>query len=82
MAVQFNDTHFTQEASTTPWIAVFSCTESSKAGNASDLISNAQRLDAHAIIVGYAFLHRSIQGLMKYKLFFFVLCGRHTQWQE
>ncbi|KAJ7890857.1 hypothetical protein B0H14DRAFT_2560984 [Mycena olivaceomarginata] len=33
MAVQFNDTPFTQEASTTPWIAVFSCTESSKAGN-------------------------------------------------
>ncbi|KAJ7817902.1 RmlC-like cupin domain-containing protein [Mycena olivaceomarginata] len=53
MAVQFNDTHFTQEASTTPWIAVFSCTESSKAGNASDLISNAERLDAHAIIPEY-----------------------------
>ncbi|KAJ7348397.1 hypothetical protein DFH08DRAFT_808135 [Mycena albidolilacea] len=50
MAVQFNDTHFTQDASTTPWIAVFSCTESSKAGNTSDLISNAERLGAHAII--------------------------------
>ncbi|KAJ7890863.1 hypothetical protein B0H14DRAFT_3855193 [Mycena olivaceomarginata] len=50
IAVQFNDTHFTQDASTTPWIAVFSSTESSKAGNTSDLISNAERLGAHAII--------------------------------
>ncbi|KAJ7507009.1 hypothetical protein B0H11DRAFT_1969802 [Mycena galericulata] len=50
MAVQFNQTHFTQNASSTPWIAIFQCTTNSSAGNTSDLISNAQRLGAHAIL--------------------------------
>ncbi|KAJ7118400.1 hypothetical protein C8R43DRAFT_960368 [Mycena crocata] len=50
MAVQFNDTHFKQAASTTPWIAVFPCTTNSSAGNTSDLITNAQELGAHAIL--------------------------------
>ncbi|KAJ7111364.1 hypothetical protein C8R44DRAFT_856648 [Mycena epipterygia] len=51
MAAQFNKTHFNQSASSTPWIAIFSCTTNSSAGNASDLISNAQKLGAHAILV-------------------------------
>ncbi|KAJ7627955.1 hypothetical protein DFH06DRAFT_1141455 [Mycena polygramma] len=51
MAVQFNKTHFTQKASSTPWIAIFPCTKNSPAGNSSDLIENAQKLGAHAILV-------------------------------
>ncbi|KAJ7183934.1 hypothetical protein C8R46DRAFT_520933 [Mycena filopes] len=49
MAVHFNETHFKLEPSTTPWIAVFACAASE--GNSSELISNAQRLGAHAILV-------------------------------
>ncbi|KAJ7183901.1 hypothetical protein C8R46DRAFT_520689 [Mycena filopes] len=48
IAVHFNETHFKLEASTTPWIAVFACAASE--GNSSELISNAQRLGAHAIL--------------------------------
>ncbi|KAJ7291561.1 hypothetical protein C8J57DRAFT_1273430 [Mycena rebaudengoi] len=48
VAVQFNKSHFTQSPSSTPWIALFPCTK--EAGNTTDLISNAQRLGAHAIL--------------------------------
>ncbi|KAJ6552257.1 hypothetical protein DFH09DRAFT_1167512 [Mycena vulgaris] len=50
MGVQFNQTHFDQSASSAPWIAIFPCNTSSSAGNTSDLISNAQKLGAHAIL--------------------------------
>ncbi|KAJ7681029.1 hypothetical protein DFH06DRAFT_1405909 [Mycena polygramma] len=50
VAVQFNKTHFSQAASSTPWVAIFPCTANSPAGNSSELIDNAQRLGAHAIL--------------------------------
>ncbi|KAJ7905866.1 hypothetical protein B0H13DRAFT_2508436 [Mycena leptocephala] len=50
LAVQFNKTHFSQNASSTPWVAIFPCTGNSSVGNTSDLIANAQRLGAHAIL--------------------------------
>ncbi|KAJ6552263.1 hypothetical protein DFH09DRAFT_598195 [Mycena vulgaris] len=50
IGVQFNRTHFNQKASSTPWIAIFPCNTNSSAGNTSDLISNAQKLGAHAIL--------------------------------
>ncbi|KAF7349850.1 hypothetical protein MVEN_01285500 [Mycena venus] len=50
LAVQFNKTHFTQDASSTPWVAIFPCTKNSPAGNTSDLIANAEKLGAHAIL--------------------------------
>ncbi|KAJ7274014.1 hypothetical protein C8J57DRAFT_1314248 [Mycena rebaudengoi] len=51
MAVQFNKTHFSQKATSAPWIAVFPCGSAKKpAENTSDLISNAQKLGAHAIL--------------------------------
>ncbi|KAJ7700497.1 hypothetical protein B0H17DRAFT_1176828 [Mycena rosella] len=37
-------------ASSTPWMAIFPCTKDSPAGITSDLISNAQKLGAHAIL--------------------------------
>ncbi|KAJ6625226.1 hypothetical protein B0H10DRAFT_660158 [Mycena sp. CBHHK59/15] len=50
MAVQFNETHFNQSASSTSWIAVFPCPSNSTSGNTSALISHAQKLGAHAIL--------------------------------
>ncbi|KAJ7877804.1 hypothetical protein B0H13DRAFT_2546210 [Mycena leptocephala] len=44
LAVQFNTTHFKENASSTPWIAVFPCAATSPAGNASDLVSNAHKM--------------------------------------
>lgn len=65
--MRFNETHFKLDASTTPWIAVFACAASE--GNSSDLISNAQRLGAHAILVrlcrsqtGEALMHSLSRG--------------------
>ncbi|KAJ7911618.1 hypothetical protein B0H13DRAFT_1875574 [Mycena leptocephala] len=51
LAMQFNKTHFTQSASLTPWVAIFSCTIDSPAGSTSDLIANAEKLGAHAILI-------------------------------
>ncbi|KAJ6569861.1 hypothetical protein DFH09DRAFT_1466589, partial [Mycena vulgaris] len=50
MAVQFNKTHFAQSASSTPWVAIFPYERNDSAGNTSDLISNAQKLGARAIL--------------------------------
>ncbi|KAJ6474000.1 hypothetical protein C8R47DRAFT_1144499 [Mycena vitilis] len=50
VAVQFNKTHFSQAASSTPWVAIFPCTANSPAGSSLELIDNAQRLGAHAIL--------------------------------
>ncbi|KAK7045187.1 hypothetical protein R3P38DRAFT_3177416 [Favolaschia claudopus] len=52
LAVQFNKSHFTQDASTTPWVAIFSCSRDdvNKTGNTTELISNAERLGASAIL--------------------------------
>ncbi|KAJ7111356.1 hypothetical protein C8R44DRAFT_856642 [Mycena epipterygia] len=52
MAVQFNKTHFNQNVSSTPWIAIFPCNANTSESRAdsSDLISDAQKLGAHAIL--------------------------------
>jgi hypothetical protein len=51
LAVQLNHTHSAQNASSTPWVAIFPCTRDSSAGNSSELTANAARLGARAILV-------------------------------
>ncbi|KAF7336325.1 hypothetical protein MVEN_02180900 [Mycena venus] len=44
------DVQFNKNASSTPWVAIFSCNKDIPAGNTSDLIANAEKLGAHAIL--------------------------------